>query len=240
MRTINLIINPHTTSSLQASILDFYKIHENDNDVRVVLVQAIKRAKKLAYGIITFDCVIFNSGIVLLMVFLFTGAFVILVPIYLPYLNAKELVGYLVNLSLQLALGAVGFFTFATYDATILIHGYHSLTLVQVIKLKMRNLQNQMDINDNEQTKLADDENFNKKFIEIVKFHDQIKSYNTEFSNLVRIPFVTAIVINIIGIFLCINMGLKESLSLGIGASLGLFIQLLLPFIVAIMQSFQV
>ncbi|KAL7024895.1 hypothetical protein ACKWTF_013237 [Chironomus riparius] len=240
MRTINLIINPQTTSSLQASIYNFYKIHENDNDVRVILEQAIKRAKKLAYGIIIFDCVIFNSGIVLLMVFLFTGAFVILVPIYLPYLNAKELVGYLLNLSLQLALGAVGFLTFATYDATILIHGYHSLTMVQVLKLKMHNLQNDMDVNDSEQRKLVDEDNFNKKFIEIVKFHDQIKSYNAEFSNLVRIPFATAIVVNIIGIFVCINMGLKKSLSLGIGASLGLFIQLLLPFIVAIMQSFQV
>jgi hypothetical protein len=238
MRTINLIINPHTTSTLQASIHNFYKIHENDNDVRVILVQAIKRAKKLAYGIITFDCVIFNSGIVLLMVFLFTGAFVILVPIYLPYLNAKELVGYLLNLSLQLALGAVGFFTFATYDAAILIHGYHSLTMVQVLKLKMRNLQNEMDVN--EQRTSLDEEKFNKKFIEIVKFHDQIKNYNAEFSNLVRIPFATAIVVNIIGISLCINMGLKQSLSLGIGASLGLFVQLLLPFIVAIMQSFQV
>ncbi|CAG9806923.1 unnamed protein product [Chironomus riparius] len=239
MRTINLIINPQTTSSLQASIYNFYKIHENDNDVRVILEQAIKRAKKLAYGIIIFDCVIFNSGIVLLMVFLFTGAFVILVPIHLPYLNAKELVGYLLNLSLQLALGAVGFLTFATYDATILIHGYHSLTMVQVLKLKMHNLQNDMDVNDSEQRKLVDEDNFNKKFIEIVKFHDQIKSYNAEFSNLVRIPFATAIVVNIIGIFVCINMGLKKSLSLGIGASLGLFIQLLLPFIVAIMQSFQ-
>lgn len=239
MRTINLIINPFTTTKLQTAILEFYKLYESDNDVRVILEQAIKRTKKLAYGIIIFDCVIFNSGIVLLMVFLFTGAYALLVPIYLPYLNAKELVGYLLNLSLQLALGAIGFFTFATYDATVLIHGYHTLTMTEIFKLKMRCLQQEMDV-DEKQKKFDDEKKFAKRFIEIIKLHEQLQSYNQEFSKLVRIPFATAIVVNVIGISLCINMGLKKSLSLGIGASLGLFVQLLLPFIVAILQSFQV
>lgn len=209
-------------------MLDFYKIHEVGNDTRIILEQAMKRLKQLAYGIIIFDCVVFNSGIVLLTTFLLTRAYVLLVPIYLPYLNEKELVGYLMNLVFQLALGAVGFFTFATYDATILICGYHSLTTAEILNFKMKKLQKNLQQPEVDET---------EKFISVIKFQQEVRKYNEEFSNLVQIPFVTAIILNLIGIGLCINLALKVSIVLGIGASLGLFIQLLIPFMVAVMQT---
>lgn len=239
-RTINLALNRFTTTNLREQTLICYTNSEIDHDERICLETAINRTSLLTKAILLFHCLIFNIGILILIVFCLTGAHLLLVPVYLPYFDHTTLFGYLPNILVQAALGFNGFLTFASYDAAIMIYGHQSLTLVELFRLKIRQFQKELVADRNIKDILLIDLKIKMKLIDIIKLHDVYKNYMDEYSNLVRLPFATAVFVNIFGIFLCLNFGLTDSMVLGVGASLGLFIQLLMPLIIAILQSIQV
>ncbi|KAG5671215.1 hypothetical protein PVAND_001424 [Polypedilum vanderplanki] len=238
-RTLNLAVNPFTTSKLRDTVLDFYLIRELDPTNQNLLLHSIKRTEKIVKAFLIFLCCIFNSSFLLLIVAILTGAKILLVPVFIPYTDASTFLSYLANIGLQILLGVIGFFTFSTYDATILIYGLHTLTIVEILKLKIKSFNEELESNKKLESSLLIEIKIKVKFLEIIKDFEEYQNFLNIYGILLKFPFTVAIIVNMFGIFLCLDFALTANFIMGFGASLGLFIQLLLPLIVAVILTIQ-
>lgn len=206
---------------------DFYKDCEDNLTLEIHLLSSLSLSRIFTNVQIIFNAFLLNGNVIIFVIFLFTQQQLLLLPVYIPFINHETILGYLLNIGLQILMGFIGFFTFTSYDTAIILYGYHGILMSKVFEIEMKELQHDCD-------------EFRDKFTKVVKLHENYKNFIDEFARLVKLPFFVAILMNTIGLMLCIWVANKESFALGVGGSLGLFAGYLLPFVIAIMISRQV
>lgn len=221
------------TSNLRQLSGDFFKQHEINSNSKSLLCDSLSTSKLFTTILTFFNTILLNGSAIIFIIFMFTGKKILLLPVFIPFVNHEALLGYLLNLGLQMSMGFIGFFTFTSYDTTIILYGMHSILMARMFEIKMKDLEGTLK---NEENKLQ----YRQKFIETVKYYEDYKSFMREFENLVKIPFLVAICVNFVGLVCCIMELINESMELGIAGSAGLFVGFLLPFLTVIMISYQV
>jgi hypothetical protein len=222
-----------TTSNLRQLSGDFFKQYESNSITKSLFSDSLCITKLFTTILTFFNAILLNGSAIIFIIFMFTGKKILLLPVFIPLVNHEALLGYLLNLGLQMSMGFIGFFTFTSYDTSIILYGMHSILIARVFEVKMKDLE---EILKSEENTLQ----FREKFIEMVKYYEEYKSYVKEFENLVKIPFLVAICVNFVGLVCCIMQAINESMELGIAGSVGLFVGFLLPLLTVIMMSYQV
>lgn len=208
---------------------DFYKHYEEDSTTETYLSSSISTTRIFTTILTACNVLILNGNVIMLIIFLFSGLQLLLLPVFIPLINHDTLLGYLINLGLQMSMGFIGFFTFTSYDTSIILYGHHGSLMTRIFEVKLKNLEEHFE-----------SEHFYEKFVEVVQLYGEYKSYMKEFENLVKLPFFTAIFVNFVGMTLCILVAINESVTHGVAGSIGLNIGFLLPLITMSMISHQV
>lgn len=209
------------TSNLRQMTQDFYKKYEENQILREHLLTSLKNTKKITSILKFFNLLFFNGSVIIFIIFLITGQQLLLMPVYLPLIDHETILGYLINIALQIGMGFIGFFTFTSYDTSVILYGYHGVLMSKILKEKAEEIGDE-------------------KYIEIVKYYEKYQAFMKEFEKLVKFPFLMAICVNFLGLILCILVGINDSVVLAIGGSIGLFVGFLLPSITMMMIEYQV
>lgn len=212
---------------------NFYHLHEYDFDHANYLRSSLRTSKILTNAIIAFNFVVFNGNMIIFIVYIFTQQHLLLLPVYIPFVDHETTIGYLLNISFHITMGLIGFHTFTSYDTSIILYGYHGNVMLKVFVDKFNDLEVILGYDEGQRE-------VKFKIERLMEYLDEYRKYLEEFEKLVKLPFSTAIVMNFFGLIMFILVGLNVSLLLGIGGSIGLFIGFLLPCITMIFLEKQV
>jgi hypothetical protein len=220
---------------------EFYKALENNGsnlNYKDPLENGFKIVKKAVKFVFYFDGFIFNSAILFLIIFLVTGKYLLPFPIYIPWIDYETLYGYLMNVFFHIFSGTNGFITFTPIDMLIVFYAHHCYTMSLVLRWKIKSFNDEL-MADEERLRVTN-ESVKKGLISLLKDYEDYCDFTNEYAKLIALPFTMALIVNVIGICMCIIQGLKINIFLGLGGSAGLQIQLAIPFAISIMQTFQV
>lgn len=219
--------------NLKLSTLDFYKLIEHDINHVNYLQSTLKILKFFTNALTALNFIIFNSNILIFIVSIFTQEHFLLLSVYIPFIDHNSTFGYLLNISFHITMGLFGFHTFTSFDTSIILYGYHGNIILKVFVEKFNDLE----------VILGYDEGqieVQYKIKSLLEFLEEYQKYFEKFERVVKLPFLTAIGLNFLGLILCIYVGLNVSVVLGVEGSIGLLISFILPCIMVIFLDIQV
>lgn len=221
---MTLARNPMMMSNVKRMSSDFFMSIEHDFDHSNFLFTSLKKLKTITTSLTIFNFIIFNGNLIIFLIFAFTHEHLLLLPVYIPFIDHETSLGYLLNISFHITIGLIGFHTFTSFDASIILYGHHGSVMLKVFVGKFNDLEVILR-NDEGQTEVK------KKLESMIENYEEYREYFKEFERMVKMPFEMAILMNSCGLILCILVGLNVSVLLGVGGSIGLFIGFLLPCI---------
>lgn len=220
-------------SNLKQMTLDFYKSVEHDIDHALYLQSALRKLKSFTTALTFFNFIIFHGNIIIFFIYILTQTHLLLLPVFIPFIDHETTLGYLLNISFHITMGLIGFHTFTSYDTSIILYGYHGNIMLKIFVEKFSDLEVILGYDEGQREVQYKIENF-------IEYIDEYGKYLDEFGRMVRLPFLTAICLNTLGLILCIIVGLNVSIELGVKGSIGLFIGFLLPCITIVLMELQV
>ncbi|CAG9805951.1 unnamed protein product [Chironomus riparius] len=126
-------------------LMQFNRNHENNLIYRLVLL------KKLNFYYSFFNATSLGYFIVIHMPFIgiiasaaFSGTYQLMAPIYLPFVDATKLWGFIVNAIVQLLLTEITFFALTTLDFQFMFYSYHIASMFDILSMKFTEFGNKL------------------------------------------------------------------------------------------------
>ena len=220
---------------LQERLLKFNKNNENNLIYRLVLLKKLDFYSSFHNVVFIVYFMVVNTPVTgVITSAAFTGNYQLMAPIYLPYIDASKLSGFIVNAIVQLLLTEITFFVLTALDFQIMFFSHQLSSMLDVLTMKFNEFGNEL--TDRPQTHFkyivrkhiiraskipnSTKDNNKSKLIQLIKDYSEITEFTSLLFKEMKIPVFMTITAG--GYALCLSALTMLSNSTVIGA-LGTF-----------------